>query len=651
MAASIDTSEIPVALVLAGVTFLVFRATLGNGFVDWDDPSTAQNPNCLGLNATQLKWMFSTFFWGHYQPLVWLSYAFDYEWSRWWSGDGPKAFTSHFTSNLLHALNAALLYLLTLRLLTGTGAAEPRKTLLKDAHEARPHDSHRERRAWPVHAAAALAALLFALHPLRVEPVAWATGRGDVLVTSFLLLTVLAYLRAAEAGSGSRYMISLVLACLLFIAALLTRAMAVTMPVVLLLLDWYPLGRLGRSPKEWIAPQHRRVWFEKIPFFVLATAAAVIAPMAKASVKATVGLMEHAPAQRIAQACYGLVFYLWKTLVPRNLSPIYELRMPIDIAEPRYIAAMLLVLIGAAAIAFMIFKGRGSALVCAACAYCLLALPILGLVQSGNQEVADRYCYLPSLPMAVLVAAGLRWAWENVRSPIWMKLGLAISGGGAAALLIVLTLRQSTVWHDASSLWNHAALVSPDSSIALNGYGWTLVEQKRYEEAVPCLQRAIELQPANEKAHHNLWRALSDLGNTDELLQAYRNSIRVFPAFFDAHYNLGNELLARTQNAEAAQEYRIALALNPGDSRAHTNLGKALLRLGDKTEALQQYEAAVKADSRNVNARHGLALLLHEQDREAEAIEHLRAALEINPTYEPARLLLKEWTNASDAGK
>jgi tetratricopeptide (TPR) repeat protein len=584
--------------------------------------------------------MFSTFFWGHYQPFVWLSYALDYEWGRWWFGDPTRSTSYHFTSNLLHALNAALLYLLMLQLLTAVSAPKapsPRPLC-------RPP-------AWPLHAAAALATLLFALHPLRVEPVAWATGRGDVLVTSFLLLTVLAYLRAAAAAGGPRYTISLVMAYLLFSAALLTRAMAVTLPLILLLLDWYPLRRLGRPPKEWFARSHRRIWFEKISFFALAAAAAVIAPIAKASVKATVGLTEHTPAQRLAQACYGLVFYVWKTSVPRCLSPIYELRMPIEISEPRYIVSMLLILFGAAAIVFLTVKRRGSALVCAACAYILLALPILGLVQSGNQEVADRYCYLPSLPLAILAAAGLRWTWKALRTPVGIKLALGLSGGIVAALLAVLTWRQCAIWHDAASLWKHAALVSPDSSIALNGYGWILVEQKRYEEAVPCLRRAIELQPANEKAHHNLWRALSDQGRTDELLQAYRDSIRVFPAFFDARYNLGNELLARGQNDEAASEYRLALSLKPGDSKAHANLGKVLRRQGNIGEALREYDLAIKADPRNVIARHGVALLLHEQGRTTEAIEHLRAALAIDPSYEPARLLLDEWTGGSNAGR
>jgi protein O-mannosyl-transferase len=636
--------EALVAFALFCGTLLVFWPTLSNGFVNWDDPNTVvNNTNCHGLDAARIKWMFSTFFWGHYQPLVWLSYAVDYLCSRWLFGDGPKPAVCHLTNNVLHALNAALLYLLALRLLALTCPTETRDARWRPPSDTSPPLPTGQAQSWPFHAAAILASMLFAWHPLRVEPVAWVTGRGDVLVMLFMLLTLLAYLRAIRADRGPHYAAWLLIACLLFVASLLTRAMAVTLPVVMLLLDWYPLRRLRRSPKDSLARSPLRVCLEKTPFVLLAAGAAMIAPLAKATVGATVQLAWHGPVERLAQACYGLVFYIWKTLIPLGLSPIYELRMPIDVHAPRYVVSFLLVLLGMGLLISLLWRHRATGLVCAASAYVILTLPVLGFVQSGNQEVADRYCYLASLPLTVLAAAGALRVWRARQAPRWLKLGLGAAGGAFTAILVVLTWRQCAFWRDAATLWSHAAQISPNSSIALNGHGWILLEQKQYEEAVPCLRRAIELQPANEKAHHNLWRALREQGKSEELFQAYRDSVRAFPPFAEAHYNLGNELLARGQNDEAASEYRATVSLKPGDSKAHANLGKVLRRQGNAAEALQEYELAVRSDPKNVIARHGVALLLYDQGRRAEAIEQLREALRVDSNYEPVKATLDAW--------
>lgn len=615
----------PVWLVAAGVALVVlatFLPTLRNDFVDWDDPHTIQNNiHIRGLDADRVHWMFTTFYWGHYQPLLWLSFALDFAWCSAWLKNGLAPAGYHLTSAILHALNAALVYLVALRLLA---SARP------DAAGARA-----------LHAAAALAALLFGLHPLRVEPVAWVTGRGDVLVATFLMLAVIAYLRAGASHTARGYLGGLTLACAAYALSLLSRAMGVTLPLVLLVMDWYPLRRLGGGRGRWFGPAVRHVWLEKLPFLILALGASVLAPLAKAGAGATADFARHDLLQRAAQAAFGLVFYVWKTLVPLALSPIYELHLPLRVWQPRYVVPAILVLVAIAALVAL--RTRAPHVTVAAACYALLLAPVLGFVQSGNQEAADRYCYVPSVPLMILVGGGGLHAWRSRRAPRWLPPAAAVAGGAAAIALALLSARQCGVWRSTATLWAHAARVAPSSSIAQNGYGWVLLQEKQYDAALARLRRAIELQPANEKAHRNVWIALREQGRLDDLLAAYRESVRVFPNFADGWYQLGRELHGRGDYSGAIDAYQSAIRWRPTHAPAHTNLAKLLAHRGDNAASLAHYELAVRADPQNVAARRGLARGLKRLGRDREALEQLQAALRIAPQDEEAKALLRDW--------
>src|SRR5881296_4156306 len=286
-------------VLIALVTVVPFLPTLDNQFVNWDDDDNlVENPQYRGLGWTPLRWMWTTSHIGHYAPLTWMTFGLDYV--LW--GMNPVGY--HLTNLLLHAANAAVFYLVARRIL---GLALPGPA---------------QRGTVGLAASAAFAALLFAIHPLRVESVAWATERRDVLSGLFYLLTLLVYLRAGEQGERGRsgYWASVGL----FVCALLSKSMAVSLPVVLLILDVYPLRRLGGARGWWGEPA-RRVYVEKIPFVVLAAAASAVAFLALSQVDNMTSLDRLSVPDRPPVSAYGLIFYLWKMLVPLNLSPLYEL--------------------------------------------------------------------------------------------------------------------------------------------------------------------------------------------------------------------------------------------------------------------------------------------------------------------------------------
>src|SRR6059036_3518987 len=284
-------------LLVALFTLAAFLPALQNQFVNWDDKDNfLDNPHYRGLGWTHLRWMWTTHL-GHYIPLTWMTLGLDY--LLW--GMNPVGY--HLTNLLLHAANAVVFFFVVRRLLT----------------RALPSPSER---GYALAVSAAVAALVFAIHPLRVESVAWVTERRDVLSGLFYLVAIMLYLRACEGGAPGRgwYWLSVAV----FVLALLSKSMVVNLPVVLLILDVYPLRRLGGSLGWWSEPA-RRVYVEKIPFVLLAAAASAIAVMAQSSIHAAASLAQLSVPGRLAVSAYGLSFYVWKTVAPFSLSPLYVL--------------------------------------------------------------------------------------------------------------------------------------------------------------------------------------------------------------------------------------------------------------------------------------------------------------------------------------
>ncbi|MDD5628181.1 MAG: hypothetical protein PHU21_03890, partial [Elusimicrobia bacterium] len=365
------------SLAVAAIVGLALAGVLGNGFVSWDDDGFLYlNTRFRGLGWSQLSWMFTTFLKGPYQPLVWMSYALDY---LLWGMD-PAGF--HLTSLLWHYADAALLFLFCRKLFE---AAAP------SGEGERPPFRHGA--SW----GAAFAALSFALHPLRVEPVAWASARRELMSGFFFLCALLCHLQAREepAREGTWRAWTLVCYCL----GLLCKAMGIGLPLVLAVLDSCVLRRRPR-------------WRDLLPYAVPAALAAALAWHGQAAAGAMAGAAGFGWPQRLAQACYSHAFYLAKTLWPSGLAPIYETAMSFDPLAPRFLASAALGL--AVAGAAFALRRRVPAVWAARLCYLILLPPVLGAVKFGTQFVADRYSYLPGMSLSLLAAAGL---WVLARRP------------------------------------------------------------------------------------------------------------------------------------------------------------------------------------------------------------------------------------------
>lgn len=632
------------ALLIGIITFITFLPSLDNDFNYDDDNNILSNYHYRGFSAENLKWMFTTFHMGHYQPLTWLSLAVDY---KLW-GMNPRGY--HTTNLFMHCLNAILVFLIARILLSAASG----------------HD----RREFGVLAAAGIAALVFALHPLRTESVAWITERRDVLSSCFLLASLWVYLTSQAslaAGSRKRW---LCMAFLLYVLSLLSRAMGVTFPIILLVLDWYPLGRFrwGRDPN---GGGTAITFAEKLPYFAVAGIMGIVAIQAQQDVGASIDLVHLGGAERIAVACYGLFFYLYKTFWPLNLAPFYELKLPVDLASAKYILSGIGVVVTAGAVIFE-RKRCPSAFVAAIC-YTVILLPVLGLFQSGRQEVADRYSYLPSVVLAILIGGALLFFLSRPKL-ISLSVAILICVMITCAWWATLTWGQCKVWRDRVTLWTHGTKVVPESYLAYYNLGCALGLAGEHAESIPAFRRCLEINKDYTKALFNMGNSFQVLGRNAEALETYARAIAANPAdalsYFEqgnvflkvgrsedarssfkkvtelrndypkANVNLGVILAQKGDHAGAMEQFRYAIRIAPDMRDAHYNLAISLEAVGKPEEAMSEYREAIRIDPGFPDARVNLGNTLARKGRIAEAVEQYQAALKIDPAHRAARVNL-----------
>ena len=587
-----------VATLVALVTLLVFSGCLRGGFLNWDDDTNIlANPSFRGLGWANLRWMFTALLGGHYQPLVWLSFAADY--LVW----GLNPFGYHLTNILLHAANAALVYALAswfLRRSAAPGGMSPRFL-------------------------AGLAALLFAVHPLRAESVAWVTERKDVLSGFFCLWAVYAYLRRHGDGGASAKRWQPV--CWgAFVMALLSKSMVMTLPAVFIILDFYPLRRLPGEAGRWFGAGCRRIWLEKLPFLI----PALLVALAEYAGERRLGaVFPESASAHCARAFFGLTFYLWKTIWPAHLCPLYELPVPFDAFSRPFLASAAAV--GCVVAGLLMSYRRWPAAAAAWACYAVTLAPVLGLVSFGSQLVADRYSYLACLPWPIMAASGFDWAWRRAKA--WGRGLLCWGAVIAVAGLAGSTWRQVKPWHDSETLWEYTISLRPRTSLAHNNLGMVLAGQGRVEEAVAHYREALRIKPDNEEAHNNLGAALSGQGRAAEAIAHYREALRLKPDAVEAHNNLGLALAGQGQADEAIAQYREALRLNPDMAVAHDNLGNALLGQGRAEEAAAQYREALRIKPDYAEAHNSWGNVLFGQGRPEEAVAQYREALRLKPDY------------------
>ena len=592
-------------VLIFALTIGTFFPALQNEFVNWDDDRNfVENPRYRGLGWSELRWMFGTLYLGHYQPLSWVTLGVDY--LTW--GMDPAGY--HLTSLVVHAINAVVFYFLCVRLLSLSMSVVPKDSALR--------------------VGAAFAAVLFAIHPLRVESVAWATERRDVLSGLFFVLTILWYIKAATAETKGGYRKWMALTMVGYVLSLLSKAVGVSLPVVLLVLDVYPLGRLGRGQGRWFGPPVRGVWREKVPFVLLAVGAALIAVVAQSG--AMKALSHHGVLTRLAQAQFGLAFYLWKTVVPVGLSPLYELPVNFNPGEWTYVASGLLVIVITGVLFF--FRRQWHAGLAVWVYYVAMVAPVSGIIQSGPQLVADRYSYLSCLGWALLAGSGLVHLWRH-----WLNSNRTTSSLAGVVVVVVvvglsyLTRQQIQVWHDTDRLWRRVIAVTPESVIALNDLGNLLLKRGRLEEAIEHYRRVIQINPTHPIVHYNLGNALSEQGKVEEATDEYREAVRLVPRFARAQYNLGLSLFSRGQMDEAIEHFRKTLEIEPDYASAHYSLGRALAQKGQLAQGIEQYGEAIKSESSLAVAYYDMGNAYFKLGEYKKAVEQYGHAVKINPRY------------------
>jgi Flp pilus assembly protein TadD len=551
----------PILLALALITFLAFLPALRHGLVDWDDNYLlAENTAYRGFGPREIRWMFTSVLLGHYVPVTWLSFAVDH---AVWGTD----FTGYHLTNVLLHVAAALLFALV--------AAE----LLRAATGL----SLRARRV-----GAGAAALFFAIHPLRVETVAWLTDRRGVLSGVLALLTVLLYLGAARApGARRRWLVAGSVGA--YLLALGAKSSVMTLPGVLVLLDVYPLRRLPADPRGWLRPAARRVWLEKLPYAILALAVFVVAFRGQAP--------EWGPwtgSSRLANIAVSLWFYAAKTAVPVALSPLYEAPRVLSLGDPRVLASAL----GVAAITAVLLglARRFPAGLAAWVAYGLLLAPVSGIVPMGAQLTADRYSYLACLGGALLVGGGAGWVVDAAArgrlTPSTARLA-GLVGLAAFAGLAALTWQQTRIWRNGETLFAHAVALDPACSVCRANLGVALVRRGALVEGLEHLLTATRLRDDRVMTYGRLGWAYARLGMDAEASEAFRQELRRRPRAADVRIALGRALIRLGRFDEATGELRRAIRLAPREAEAHAALGAALSARGEHEAAIEHFQRAL----------------------------------------------------------
>jgi len=580
-------------LLTAGLGVLVFAAAVftfwpgvSGDFVNWDDrDNVVNNPGVHGLGRAQLRWMWTGAVLGHYIPLTWMSFGLNYT----LGGLNPRGY--HVLNLCLHGANAVLFFLIARRLL----------------RLARPGGE--ELAPGPLALGAILSALLFAVHPLRVESVVWITERKDVLCGFFFLSAVLAYLRAVTAdGLDRRWQVVSLVA---FAAALLAKAAAMPLPAILLLLDVYPLRR-AREISAW-----PRLIVEKIPWAILGAVGALIALRAVYTGTGVTDYTRYGVGARLAMTAYTFVFYPARWFWPVELLPLYELPPEVRLTAPRFLLAVVAFVVVTAILVGL--RRRWPAGLAAWTASVIMLLPISGAVHSGHQLAHDRYSYLSGLGLALLFGGGLCWLLTaRERGRVSAVIARAVTAGAAVVVLVLAmgAWDQSKVWRDSETLWNWATHIDPRCAVCWNNLGTALTDQKRHAEAEAAYRRALALRPNRATVVNNVANALYGQGKYREAEEMLKVALRLDPTLTGALMNMGALRAQEGRFAEALTYFRPAYARDPKFGELARNFALALVyeggeqkKTGHRLEAMALYQEALVVMPSDAEARRQLDAL------------------------------------------
>jgi tetratricopeptide (TPR) repeat protein len=654
-----------VCIFLAAITFAVFGQTLRHQFVNFDDDQYVyDNPQVAqGLTLPGIAWAFTTSYSAYWHPLTWLSHMLD---CQLW---GLNAGGHHLTNVIFHAANAMLLFMVLQRMMGLRSEASPPQVGLRSnksigattpqvglRSEASPPqaglcpdkgvgasavaEAMADKSAppasvlWP----SAFVAAMFAIHPLNVESVAWVAQRKNVLSTFFWLLTMWAYTRYVEKSKvqSPKSKVFYGLALVFFALGLMSKPMLVTLPFVLLLLDYWPLGRVTRlhcasarqAGGKWQVTSLRLV-VEKLPFLLLAAVSSVVTYVGQKSEAAMMTLEQIPLGVRLAKVPVNYVTYLRNTIWPEGLAIPY----PYPPAFPVFLVVLCTLLLAGVTL-LVLWAARTKPYAAVGWFWFLGTLvPVIGLVQVGVTPVADHFTYVPQIGLYLAVAWAIRdltVSWRYRHQALGTVVTMAITA------LMVCAWKQTSYWRNSESLWTHTLACTSDNFIGHYSFGTVLVQKGNVDEAIAHFQKALQINPNDAGVCYNLGNALFQKGKVDEAIAQYQKALQIKPDFAEVCYNLGNALFQKGNVDEAIVHFQRALQINPDNAKAHNNLGSALLQKGDVDEAIAEYQKALQLDPDYAGACYNLGNALLQKGKVDEAIAYYQKALQINPDFAEA---------------
>ena len=606
-----------VCAVLITGTIIAYEPMRHNGFVNYDDDEyVLECPQVKqGLTFETLRWAFTASYACNWHPLTWLSHMLD------WQLFGLNACGHHFTNLVFHIANTLLFFLILKRM---TGAF------------------------WP----SAFAAAIFAVHPLQVESAAWAAERKNVLSGLFWLLTIAAYIKYTEKPKAGRYIVLL----LVYLLCILTKPTVVVVPFVLLLLDFWPLQRISRGTIS-------KLIIEKIPLFLFAGFLSVVTVLAQKSGGAIKTMPHFTFGFRLENATVSYISYLFKMVYPVNLAVFYPYPGPKIALWPPILAFIAL----AAITVIMFYFGlRRRYLIMGWLWYVGTLVPVIGLIQAGDQAMADRYMYLPMIGLLIIAAGIMSEAAKKWRYVLFVMSAVIFF------VLMIMTRNQVRYWQDEFTLFGHAINVTKDNEKMHYNIGYAFQRSGQFEKAIEHYGQALRIEPGDFRAMNSLGVSLLSEGETDEALDIFEKAVQLNDHYISAMNNLGFALREKGRVDEALQKWQQVLAIEPGQPQAHYNigvtifnsgrydeaiehfnkslekkkdwdvynyLGAAYTALGQFNPALDSYNEAIKLKPGDINIESNIALTLASMGRTEQAVQIWRSIF----AKDPDNLKAKYW--------
>ncbi|QTA92395.1 tetratricopeptide repeat protein [Desulfonema magnum] len=564
-------------------------------FVAFDDEVylTQNSKVRAGLTPENLVWAFTTGYASNWHPLTWLSHMSDVQLY------GMDPGRHHLTNVLFHMANTLLLFFVLRRMTNNL---------------------------WP----GAIAAALFALHPLHAESVAQVAERKDVLSTLFWMLTLWAYVRYAERPVLGRYL--LVLVC--FMLGLMAKPMVITLPCVLILLDYWPLNRFSSDTSG--KNNLKNCLAEKIPFFILSGVSGAVTFLVQQNGGAVRSLETYPLHIRIGNALVAYVKYIGKMIWPSDLSFFYPHEGILPLWQILGAGILLLLVF-----LFVIRNIKQHPYLAAGWLWYMGTLvPVIGLVQVGSQSMADRYTYIPLIGIFIMIAYGIPdlltlWPGKERLQTVSYKAGLAVVSTVLLSALMAMTYTQVRYWRNSITLLEHAIDVTKNNLPAHTNLGVLLLEQGKLKQGFRHLSEALRIRP-DAVRHRNMGIALEKLGKSDQAKDHYTRALRLNPNYVNAHINMGLLLESQGNLTQAIRHHAEALRLDPGSAKAHHAMGVALFRQGRTDKAIAHFQKALQINPDDPESHNSLGVALFQKGKNEETVAHFKKALQIKPDYAEA---------------